>query len=176
MFDAIENIVDAYAEDLCASAAYWIASQARRLTANATAFVGSIGAFAVLEDLSGLAAREGVQVRVVSTGPYKGLGIPGTPLTEAYVDEVQHHIDQVGQFFFHAVQSGRALSPTQVAAVTDGRLWIAAEAVPLKLLDGVQTFDQALAMALDPRPVRQTAARAELGRLRAVFPPTPQGA
>jgi hypothetical protein len=55
------KIVDAYIEDLGASAAYWIASQARRITANATGFVGSIGAFAVLEDLSGLAAREGVQ-------------------------------------------------------------------------------------------------------------------
>jgi ClpP class serine protease len=111
-------------------------------------------------------AEFGVQVRVVSTGPYKGLGIPGTPLTEAYVDEVQHHIDQVGHFFFAAVQRGRRLQPTQLAAVSDGRLWIAAEAKQLGLIDAIQTFDQALAMALDTRPVRQTAARAELSRLR----------
>lgn len=161
--------VDAYAEDLCASAAYWIASQARRITANATAFIGSIGAFAVLQDLSGLAEREGIQVRVVSTGPYKGLGAPGTPVTQALVDEVQQHVDQIGAFFFRAVQQGRGLSAARLAAVTDGRLWIAADALALRLLDGIGTFDDALTTVAQQRPTRRAATTNRAQILRAAW-------
>lgn len=160
-------IVDAYIEDLGASAAYWIASQARRITANATAFVGSIGAFAVLQDLSGLAAREGIQVRVVSTGPYKGLGAPGTPVTQELVDEVQQQVDQIGSFFFTAVQQGRGLSAARLAAVTTGQLWIAASALQRGLLDGIGTFDDALATVAQRRPGRRAATTNRAQALRA---------
>lgn len=149
--------VVAYIEDLGASAAYWIASQAQRITANRTAHIGSIGVFAVLTDLSGLAEREGVSVRLISTGPYKGLGAPGTPVTPALVDEVQSHVDAIGAFFFQAVQQGRKLSSSRLAAVTDGRLWLASEAQQLGLIDGIESFDEALAAAALLRPVRRAA-------------------
>lgn len=149
--------VSAYIEDLGASAAYWIASQAQRITANRTAHIGSIGVFAVLTDLSGLAEREGVSVRLISTGPYKGLGAPGTPVTPALVDEVQSHVDAIGAFFFQAVQQGRKLSSSRLAAVTDGRLWLASEAQQLGLIDGIESFDEALAAAALLRPVRRAA-------------------
>jgi ClpP class serine protease len=41
-----------YVEDLGASAAYWVGSQARRVYANPTAMIGSIGTVAVVEDSS----------------------------------------------------------------------------------------------------------------------------
>lgn len=164
------KVVDAYLEDFAASAAYWIASQARRITANIPAWVGSIGAFAVLHDLSGLAEREGITVTVVSTGPYKGMGVPGTPVTPAMVADVQRMVDQIGAFFFAAVQQGRRLTETQMRAVTDGRLWIASEARALGLIDEVGTFEEALDASRQQRPRRTHAeARAELARLRAAI-------
>ena len=162
--------VTAYIEDLGASAAYWVASQAQRITANRTAEVGSIGVFAILQDLSGMAEREGVQVRVVSTGPYKGLGAPGTPVTQELVDEVQGQVDRIGSFFFEAVQAGRRLSTQRLAAVTDGRVWMAAEAQQLGLIDGIETFEAAVGEAARMRRYRRkAAAQQELAQLRAAM-------
>lgn len=162
--------VAAYIEDLGASAAYWIASQAGRITANRGAEVGSIGVFAVLEDLSGMAEREGVHVRVVSTGPYKGLGVPGTPVTPALVDMVQQRVDEIGAFFFAAVQTGRNLSTTRLANVTDGRSWLATEAQQLGLIDGIESFEEAVSGAARMRRKRRyAAAHSELAQLRAAW-------
>lgn len=137
----------AYIEDLGASGAYWFASQAQRITANKPGMIGSIGAFAVLEDISGAMSEKGVSVRVVATGPYKGLGAPGTPHTQALLDETQRQVDQVGALFFAAVRRGRMLSDPRLAAVTDGRLWIADDAVALGLVDGIETLEEAVAAA-----------------------------
>ena len=49
---AAKKPVVAYCEDLCCSAAYWIASQASSVIANASAIVGSIGTYIALTDLS----------------------------------------------------------------------------------------------------------------------------
>lgn len=150
--------VAAYIEDLGASAAYWLASQTQRITANPTAEIGSIGVFAVLQDLSGMAEREGVQVRVVSTGPYKGLGVSGTPVTQELIDDVQSHVNQIGAFFFRAVQQGRRLSEQRLQAVTDGRVWLAQEAQQHGLIDGVESFEEALVATAKMRPRRRMAA------------------
>ena len=165
--------VAGYVEDLGASAAYWPASQAQRITANRVAEVGSIGVFAVLEDVSGLAEREGIKVRVVSTGPYKGLGVPGTPVTAEMVDMVQARVNEIGGFFFEAVQTGRKLSATRLAQVTDGRTWLAADAQKLGLIDGIESFEEAVAGAARMRRGRRTtAAQSELAQVRAAWEQT----
>jgi ClpP class serine protease len=76
--------VTAYIEDLGASAAYWVASQAGKIYSNEPGFVGSIGTYLVVEDWSG--AAEGAwasKVHVVKAGEFKGAGYPGTPVTDA---------------------------------------------------------------------------------------------
>jgi signal peptide peptidase SppA len=161
--------VAAFLDDLAASAAYWIASAAQRVTANASALVGNIGAYTVLTDMSGMAEREGVKVTVVSTGPFKGAGVPGTEITPPMVQETQRLVDQFGAIFFDAVKRGRRMTNAQLTAVTDGRIWMAAEAQALGLIDGIQSFDEALAEAATLRAPRQrmAAASVELARLRA---------
>lgn len=158
--------VDAYIEDLGASAAYWAASYARNITANATGFIGSIGAFAVLEDVSGMAEREGVKVHVVSTGPHKGLGAPGTPITEELLSDAQKQVDQIGKFFFSAVEGGRRISGDALNRVTTGQTWIAAEAKKMGLIDGIQTFEQALELAASKRVLRLGSQRKAMADLR----------
>jgi protease-4 len=159
--------VAAYYEDLAASAAVWATVHAQRITANPTAEVGSIGVFAVLQDMSGAAEREGVSVRVVSTGPYKGLGVSGTPISQELCDEVQNSVNQIGQFFFHAVQQGRQLTQTRLDAVSDGRVWIAAAAQERGLIDGIETFEEALIAVARLRPRRRMAAEQRQASLRA---------
>lgn len=162
--------VTAYIEDLGASAAYWIASQAQRITANRTAEIGSIGVIAVLEDLSGAAEREGVKVHVVTTSPMKAVGVPGTVVLPEHLAYVGAMVETIGGFFFEAVARGRKLSAARLAAVTDGRVWIAGQAQALGLIDGVESFEEALSGAARLRPRRRMAAgHSELAQLRAAW-------
>lgn len=144
--DAIKP-VHAHVEDLGASAGYWAASQARRITANRSALVGSLGTYGVIEDTSGRAVADGVKVHVISTGPHKGAFVDGAPVRPEQLAEYQRLIDDLNGLFMRAVQEGRRISPESAAQLFDGRVHIAEKALALGLIDSVQSFDQAVADA-----------------------------
>lgn len=133
----------AYIEDLGASAAYWLASQGTRVSANSTALVGSIGTYAVVEDYSKLAAEKGITVHVVKAGEFKGAGIPGTEVTAEQLANIQRVIDGLNEHFLDGVASGRKLSRASVKSLNDGRVHLAEAAADLKLIDAVETFGDA---------------------------------
>lgn len=136
--------VHAHADDLMASAAYWIGSQADRITANATGFVGSIGVYGVIEDSSEAAKQQGVKVHLVTTGPLKGQGEPGVPVSDEALGEIQGHVDGLNRQFLAAIKRGRGMRIADVRAVADGRMFAAADAQAAGLIDGVGSFDDAL--------------------------------
>lgn len=136
--------VHAFIEDLGASAAVWVAFQAARVSANAAAQVGSIGAFCVLEDRSAMYEAAGVKVHVLATGPEKGAGVDGTPITDAQLAPFREFVDHAGAMFFAAVQKGRGLTDKRLAAVTSGRTWPAPAALELHLLDAVESWQAAV--------------------------------
>jgi ClpP class serine protease len=74
--------VYAFSSGLMASAAYWIASQARAIYATPSAQVGSIGVVQAVVDRSAAINAAGIKVEVFSVGKYKAMGAPGTPLTD----------------------------------------------------------------------------------------------
>lgn len=147
--------VIAHFEDLGASAAYWAGSQARRLSANRSAMVGSLGTFGVIEDSSGKAEAEGVKVHVLSTGPHKGAFVDGAPVKQEQLDEYQKLINKLNDQFIQAVSSGRRMDETKTRALFDGRVHVAEDAKALGLIDAVESLDGALAeatrLALPPR-------------------------
>lgn len=136
--------VVAYIEDLGASAAYWAASQATKVYANATALVGSIGTYMVAYDLSGAAAMRGIRAIVVTTGEFKGAGAEGAEITDAQRAEFQRTVDALNEHFLAGVAQGRRVSIERVRELADGRVHIAAEAQGLGLIDGVRAFGTAL--------------------------------
>lgn len=163
----------AFVEDLAASAAYWVASQATKVYANtATALIGSIGTYAVLYDMSGMLAKDGIKVHVVKTGAFKGAGVPGSEITAEQLAAFQTQIDKTQAEFSAAVARGRSLAADAVAKLADGRVHLAADALAQGLIDGVKAFDAVLAeavtLAQSFRPATQTP-RAEAP------PPGPSG-
>jgi signal peptide peptidase SppA len=135
----------AFGDDLVASAAYWLASQADHFVVNnATAMVGSIGTYVAVADLSAAAEREGVKVHLFTTGPLKGLGVPGTQITDDQAAHVQRLVNETQTHFDEAVRKGRGMTATQVAAVRSGAMFPATEAVGLKLIDGVRSLESTL--------------------------------
>ena len=78
----------AQVDGLCASAAYWIASQADAIHATADSLSGSIGVYRVAYDYSRMLDAAGVRTNVISSHPLKGAGVFGAPLTDAQREEV----------------------------------------------------------------------------------------
>jgi signal peptide peptidase SppA len=140
--------VIAHIEDLGASAAYWIASQATSISANEPGKIGSIGTYAVINDLSAMAAKEGIKVHVVRAGSeHKGAGVPGTEITASQLAEFQKMVDEVNGFFVRGVAKGRNMQLAHVEALADGRIHIASQAKEHRLIDHVRTFEESLAEA-----------------------------
>jgi ClpP class serine protease len=104
---ARQKPVWAQIEDLGASAAYWLASQADQVFANTARrpMVGSIGTYQTVYDLSAAAEQEGVKVFHFATGPLKGAGMPGTPVTEEQQADFQGRVDAVQDSFDAAVRA-----------------------------------------------------------------------
>lgn len=133
--------VHAHIEDLGASAAYWVASQARRVTANTTGRVGSIGTLLVLDDTSGMYAARGIKVHVISTGKFKGAGTEGAPITDEQVEMFREGVNDLNEHFILGVAMGRGMSAEKVRAIADGRVHIAEKAKQLGLIDAVESLD-----------------------------------
>lgn len=135
----------AYIADLGASAAYWIASQADKVLANdRTALVGSIGTLAVVYDLSAAAEKAGVKTLVFGTGPLKGAGAPGAPVTEEQQAYYRGIVEDAQQSFDAAVKKGRGMTDAKLADAKTGGVFGATEALSRGLIDGISTFDAAL--------------------------------
>jgi len=135
----------AFGDDLLASAAYWIASQTRRIYANPVAQVGSIGTYAVVADWSGFFKAAGVKVHVIRAGQFKGAGVAGTPVEKEQLAEFQRTVDSVNAQFMRGVAQGRRLPMARVKELADGRVHIAADAVQLGLIDEVASLESVIA-------------------------------
>lgn len=132
--------VVAQIEDLGASAAYWVASQAAKVYAStATALVGSVGTL--------LTVSKGApgEVAVFRSGPHKGAGLDGE-ITEEQSAHLQSLVDGLQAEFSRAVAEGRGMTAGQVAEVASGAIWTADRAKKLGLLDGVQPIERTLSM------------------------------
>ena len=138
--------VHAYVEDQCCSAAYWIASQCRTITANCgTAMIGSIGAMMVLVDASASAEKSGVHAVLIATGQLKGAGTYGLPIDDSHRDYFLNLVTSAQAYFAAAVQAGRRFSDDEMTALSSGRVWRGEEALALRLVDAIAPFDQLLA-------------------------------
>ena len=140
--------VVALADNLMASAAYWIGSQASKLWVTPSGEVGSIGVRGSHFDISQALADAGVKVTSItsSDSPYKGELSPFAPLSEEALAEVQAQADREHGHFLADVARGRR---TSVDAVRDsfgrGRTVDAQRAVQLGMADQVGTLADVLA-------------------------------
>lgn len=130
--------ITARANGSMASAAYWIGSQADKVTATAGSVVGSIGIVGVIQDSSQAAANEGVKVHVVSSHPLKGAGTDGAPVTDAQLADMQRHVNTLAALFNADVVRGRGMSAERVAAVATGQVWVGVEAKAKGLVDEIE--------------------------------------
>jgi len=136
--------VHAYIEDCACSAAYWLASQASRIAASRSAWVGSIGCYTVIYDTSGNYEQKGIKTLVVRSTSYKGIEVPGVPVTDEVLAFWQKVVNEVHAQFVAAVSRGRRMTPAAIEALATGDIWPANEAKQNGLIDEVHSWDRFL--------------------------------
>jgi signal peptide peptidase SppA len=135
----------AFASGMCASAAYWVASQCDAIYAEPSATVGSIGVYSYILDRTRAYENSGTRVQVFSSGKHKAAGLPGTALTPEQSSEMQGRVDALANIFKGTVLSMR---PQVAASAMEGQSFFGAGARAAGLVDSVSTFDQAMADCL----------------------------
>jgi signal peptide peptidase SppA len=136
----------AYVDGLCCSAAYWIASQAHAIYAMPSAEVGSIGAYMAVMDVSRAAEMEGIRVEIFKSGKHKGMGYPGTSLTDEQRDMLRAQVMEIAGKFKAEVRKGRELDILDDAM--QGQSFSVEAGLKLGLIDQVGTFDEVVRDAL----------------------------
>lgn len=134
----------AHIQDLGTSAAYWIASQAHRISASPASMVGNIGVRGAVIDSSEAASAQGIKVHLLSTGPFKAIGVPGVPVSEDQIEHMQGLIDQTFELFTEAVSSGRSLSLSDLQEALTGKIFMPNEALSMGLIDVVGDFQDVI--------------------------------
>lgn len=140
--------VVAIVNPLCASAAYWLASQASEIIAVKSADVGSIGVYMVHTDCSKFNEQQGTKYTYIFAGKHKVEGNSDEPLSDEAKAYYQSETDSIYRDFIKAVARGRNVSVEKVEAdFGQGRCMMAPVAKRQGLIDHVATLDGAMAYA-----------------------------
>jgi signal peptide peptidase SppA len=99
----------AFTDSLCASAAYWIASQADRIYTTETADIGSVGVYAMYLDESRALENEGLKVNAIHAGKWKLLGASFKPMTDEERAKLQSEVDAIRDLFRGDILSRRRI-------------------------------------------------------------------
>jgi signal peptide peptidase SppA len=138
---AIKPVI-AFADGLCDSAAYWIASQADYIYATPSADVGSIGCYLAVLDESRACEMDGIKTELFKSGRFKGMGYPGTTLNDEQRTMLQAGVDRIARQFKAAVNSGR--KKVIAEEVMQGQSFAVEDAKTIGLIDEITDIETAL--------------------------------
>ncbi len=132
---------------LAASGAYYLSQAGDTIVANPTGITGSIGVLAMKLNIKGLMDKVGVDSEVVKSGKWKDFWSPFRPATPKEKQMMQDVINSLYQDFVNVVAEGRKMDLRQVKRVADGRIFTAAQAKDLGLVDSLGYLDDAIRIA-----------------------------
>ncbi len=136
----------AVANHTMASAAYWIGTAADEVVVTPSAEVGSIGVFAMHEDVSAALEKDGIKVSLISEGKYKTEGNPYEPLSEESKEAIQARVAEYYDRFVKAVARNRGVKAADVrSGFGEGRVVGARQAVSLGMADRIATLEDTIA-------------------------------
>lgn len=139
----IVGLVDA---GVAASAAYWLASQMTAVSATPSSRVGSIGTLAVHVEYSRMMEEDGITPTIIRSAPDKVAANEYEPLPESARADLQATVDAMAVRFRADVARGRGVTAKVVKdSFGEGKMFLAADAKALGMIDRIETFDQLVA-------------------------------
>ncbi len=137
--------ITAISNCLCASAAYYLASQCSEVVVSPSSLTGSVGVYSVHEDDSKYLDNLGVKMTMIASSPTKVEGNSYEPLSDDARAHMQEMVDTFNMMFEKAVARGRGVTRDEVQKkFGQGRVFPAQQAVKLGLADSVGTLDDVL--------------------------------
>ncbi|HXJ37491.1 MAG TPA: signal peptide peptidase SppA [Candidatus Eisenbacteria bacterium] len=133
--------------NVAASGGYYVAAATNTIVAAAGTLTGSIGVIMEFRQLEQLAQKVGVGEDIVKSGPYKDIGHPLRPMTEAERKLLQGMVNDVYEQFVDAVARGRGMAPERVRELADGRLYSGQQAKEAGLVDELGGLNTAVRLA-----------------------------
>lgn len=135
--------------DYAASGAYYMSAPASWIVAQPNTLTGSIGIFAVIPDLSGLVTSKlGVRFDEVKTNRNSTFGnLMARPFNAEEKAMLQASVNRGYSLFRQRVAEGRRLPVESVEKIAQGRVWLATDALNIKLVDQLGGIDDAVKKA-----------------------------
>ena len=135
-----------------ASGGYMISAPANYIIAEPTTVTGSIGIFGLVPNASELVTDKlGVTWDGVSTNKntdYETNLIFAKENSEE-LRQMQNYVDRGYETFLDIVADGRGMTRDEVHEIAQGRVWIATDALPIKLVDQLGSMDDAVKKAVE---------------------------
>lgn len=135
--------------DYAASGAYYMSAPASWIVAQPNTLTGSIGIFAVIPDFSGLVTSKlGVRFDEVKTNRNSTFGnLMARPFNAEEKAMLQASVNRGYSLFRQRVAEGRRLPVESVEKMAQGRVWLATDALNIKLVDQLGGIDDAVKKA-----------------------------
>lgn len=127
-----------YMSHMAASGGYYAAMSSDKIFANRNTITGSIGVIISGVDMSGLYEKLGIKYYSATSGDYKDSSI----MTDDQLAVLQSMVDESYEQFVDVVETGRNMSEEDVKNVADGRIYSAAQAKDLGLIDEITSLEQ----------------------------------
>jgi signal peptide peptidase SppA len=133
----------AFSDNMAASAAYWISSQADDYVVTGSSQIGSIGVYMVIPNLEEYYAAQGIKFEVIAAGIHKAAGAEGLPLTEEQRAYLQASVESTRDEFRESVRRKRRFVRDEDM---EGQVFTGREAAAKGLVTGiVKNLREALA-------------------------------
>ena len=131
----------AVCEELCASAAYYIAAAADEIYVDKASLVGSIGVLMDGFGFTGTMEKLGIERRLITAGENKGMLDPFSPLSEAHRAYAQRMIEQIHHQFIAVVKKGRGARLKETSDTFSGLFWSGEQSIREGLADHLGSLD-----------------------------------
>lgn len=139
----IKKPVLVYISGTMASGSYLAGVGANKILANPASFIGSIGMIMQGADLSGLANKLGIKEQTIQAGEFKSAGTFARAWNENERNFLQGLIDQSYDLFTGFVAKERALDLNKKDQWANARVFLAAKAKELGLIDELSNYENA---------------------------------
>ncbi len=154
MYDAVLKFrekthkpVIAAAQEIDASGAYYLSCAADKIVVNPTSVVGCIGVIFETFDVVGTMQMLGIQSDAIKSGELKDMGSPFKHMTPHERQVMQDMVNEYFARFKLVVTSHRTIKDSDLAVVTDGRVFTGEKSVELGLADQTGRLNDALDLA-----------------------------
>lgn len=133
-----------YVQGAMASGSYYAGMYADKIYANRGALIGSIGVIFSSVNIEDLAHKIGIKTQGVAAGKYKEIGIFTREWTPPEKEFLQDLINEEYQMFITDVADARGLEPKNAKEYAEGKVFTAAKALKLGLIDTIGTQNEAI--------------------------------